>query len=173
MSHLFQSRLILNSVSKRCISSSTKLMNTNFKLKLTDEMVKEQYEKELASPKKPESPKALHTLESSLIMGRVSHERFDKVIKVAVPKHRLNDHLLLYVRENDNVQVYDERSECNPGDWILLRRQKEPIDKDVDHVVERVVYSYGNYVDPFTGRRSLGLYHDDDMEKLEKIKLEV
>lgn len=170
MLHLKQCGPLINSVSVRCLNTTPKL---KFKFKLTDEMVKDFQEKQAAIPKEPPPPKALHTLESSLIMGRVSHERHDKVVKIAVPKHRLNEHFLLYVRENDNVQVYDENSVCNPGDWILVRRQKEPIDKDVEHVVERVVYSYGNYIDPLTGRRSFGMYHDDDIEKLEKIKLEI
>lgn len=170
MLHLRQCRPSLNSVAIRCFNTTPKL---KFKFKLTDEMVKEYQDKQAAIPKEAPPPKALHTLEGSLIMGRVSHERHEKVIKVAVPKHRLNEHFLLYVRENDDVQVYDENSECKPGDWILMRRQKEPIDKDVEHIVERVIHSYGNYIDPLTGRRSFGLYHDDDIEKLEKIKLKI
>lgn len=144
-----------------------------FKFKLTDEMVREQEEKARNAPKKPEPEKALHTKESSLIMGRVSSDRYDKVIKVAIPKHRLNEHLLLYVRENDNIYALDEHNQCKPGDWILLRRQEKPIDEGVEHKVDRVVYYYGNYVDPITSRRSIGLYYDDDVRKLEEIKLDL
>lgn len=163
-------KILASSLSRRCLHSSPRI---NFKFKLTDEMTQEFKKTEAAKPKDPTPQKALHTLESSLIMARVSHERYDKVIKVAVPKHRLNEAFLLYVRENDDILVYDEKSECNPGDWILVRRQEEPIDKDVEHKVESIVYSYGNYIDPLTGRRSFGLYHDDDIEKLEKIKLDL
>ena len=116
---------------------------------------------------------AKHTQESSLIMGRVSHDKYKNIVKVAVPKHRLNEFLLLYVRENDDVQALDENNVCKPGDWVLLRRDESIMDKKVRHKVERVVYSYGKYIDPITGRRSLGLYFDDDMERLERIKLEM
>lgn len=109
----------------------------------------------------------------SLVMGKVSSERYKNIIKVGLPKYRLNEYLLMYVRELENVQAYDEKNECNPGDWILLRLQKEPLDKDVIHKVEKVVYRYGNFVDPITKRRSLGIYFDDDMERLEKIKLDI
>uniref|UniRef100_A0A6G1SJP3 Uncharacterized protein C05D11.10 n=1 Tax=Aceria tosichella TaxID=561515 RepID=A0A6G1SJP3_9ACAR len=143
-----------------------------FKFKLTDEMSREFEEKQLAK-KKPESPMAHHTKENTIIMGKISHERYKKVVKVGVPKHRLNEFLLFYVRENDNVQALDENDIAKPGDWVLLRKIDKPIDEKVTHTVERVVHSYGNYVDPLTNRRTLGIYYDDDIEKLERIKMEL
>lgn len=167
---IFKSYPIFSLIFKRNIITTPTVA---FKFKLTEEMTREFEDSELAKNKKEPPPQALHTKEGSLIMGRVSSERFRKVVKVGIPKHRLNNHLLMFFREIDDIYAYDEDDSCKPGDWILLRRQKEPLDKDVMHTVERVVYSYGNYVDPITGRRSLGLYYDDDFEKLEKIKLEL
>lgn len=163
-------RLIHNLVGKRFLSVTPRL---DFKFKLTSELIKEYEEKERAKPRKELPPLALHTQTASLIMARVSSERFNKVIKVGVPKHRLNEFLVFYIRETDTIHAYDENDICKPGDWVLLRRQKEPIDTDVHHKVERVVYSYGNWIDPLTGRRSFGMYYDDDMEKLEKIKIDI
>jgi len=134
-------------------------------------MLKQYEDKKRAEMKEEPDTRSLHAKESSLIMARVSSERYKKVIKVAVPKYRLNEYYLLYRKENDNLYAYDENDECKPGDWILLRRQKEPLDKGVEHKVERVVYQYGNYIDPLTNRRSYGLYYDDDIERLEKIKI--
>lgn len=143
-----------------------------FKFKLTEELSKAFEEKQKAKQKPPPEP-ALHTKLNSLIMGRVSHERYKKVVKVAIPKHRLNEYFLLYIRESDNVQALDDNDVCKPGDWVLLRRDEELPDQKVRHRVERVVYSYGKYIDPLTGRRSLGIYFDDDMDRLEKIKIEL
>lgn len=158
-----------NILCKRALSTTPRL---GFKFKLTDELVKEYEEKERSKPK--EQPVyALHTRESSLIMGRVSSDRFEKVIKVGVPKHRFNEYFLLYVREQDNIQAFDRDGLCKPGDWVLLRKQEVPLDEGVEHEVVRIVYSYGNYVDPITGKRSMGIYFEDDVEKLEKIKLEL
>lgn len=163
--------VISNLVKTRCIHTSAQM---NFKFKLTEEMSREFEEKQKAKLEAQIPPeKALHTRESSLIMGRVSHERYKNVVKIGVPKHRFNDYLNMYIREQDNVQAFDEKNECKPGDWVLLRRTSEPIDVDVEHKIEKVVYQYGNYIDPITKRRSLGLYFDDDMEKLEKIKLDL
>lgn len=148
----------------------------NFKFKLTEEMSKEFEQKQLEKLKEKEAKKpkpALHTIENSIIMGRVSSERYQNVIKVAIPKHRFNEHLVMYVRENDNILAYDKDNNCKPGDWILLRNTPELPDKKVTHTVERVIHSYGKYIDPITGRRSLGLYYDDDMERLEKIKVDL
>ena len=144
----------------------------NFKFKLTEEMSREFEEKKLAQ-KKPESPKATHTKENSVIMGKISHDRYKNIVKVGVPKHRLNDFLMLYVRENDNVQAIDENTVTKPGDWVLLRKIENPVDEKVTHQVERVIYSYGNYVDPLTNRRTFGIYYDDDIEKLENIKMDL
>lgn len=123
-----------------------------------------------ASPSAPVQTKEQPV--SPLLMARVSSDRFKSVVKVAVPKHRLNDLLLLYVRENDDIQAHDENNICKAGDWVLLRRQTNPIDPLIAYKVERVVYSYGNLVDPLTKRRSYGLYYDDEIRKLEDIKVE-
>lgn len=167
----------------RCKSrhfSTSHMLNITIKFNVTEDMYKEyeknkkaQQEQKAISKKKKEKPPSKHTLENPLIMGKVSSERYEKVVKVAVPKHRLNETFLLFVRENDNILVYDEKMQCKPGDWILMRRQAEAFDVDVMHKVERVLYPYGNFVDPLTNRRSLGLYYDDDMERLETIKLDL
>ena len=143
-----------------------------FKFKLTEEMSKD-FEQKQAEIKKPEIQLAKHTIENSLIMGKVSHDRYKKVVKVGVAKHRMNDFLLMYIRENDDVQALDENDVSQPGDWVLLRKEENPVDKAVTHKVERVVYSYGNIVDPITNRRTLGLYYDEDMIRLEKIKVDL
>lgn len=153
----------------RQLSTTSQL---GFKFKLTEEMSRE-YEKAKEAVKEEVKEPALHTKQSPLIMGRVSSERYKSVIKVAIPKHRMNDMLLLYRRENDDIEAYDENNICQPGDWILLRRDETIVDKNIKHKVERVVHSYGNYVCPLTGRRSFGLYYDDDMERLERIKVEL
>lgn len=146
----------------------------SFKFKLTEEMSKqfeEKQAKERSMIKEPE--KALHTLESSLVMGRVSSESYKNIVKCAIPKHRFNEFLSMYRRENDDVQALDGNMITNPGDWVLLRRDESLPDKNVRHVVEKVVYQCGKYVDPITNRRSLGLYFEDDWEQLERIKLDM
>lgn len=131
-----------------------------------------EFEEKMKAEKKPESPPALHTKENPLIMGKVSSDRYKNVIKVGVPKHRLNDVLLMYIRENDDVQALDAENICKPGDWVLLRRDPEPVDERVSHIVERVVHSSGHFVDPLTNRRTLGIYYDDDLVDLERIKMD-
>lgn len=141
-----------------------------FKFKLTDEMSKE-FEDQQKSQKKSEPLLAQHTRSNTLIMGKVSSDRYKKVVKCGVPKHRFNDFLLMHVRENDDVQALDENDVCKPGDWVLLRREIDPVDKLVTHRVERIVYSSGHIIDPITNRRSFGLYFDDEMVQLEKMKI--
>lgn len=143
-----------------------------FKFKLTEEMSKE-FEEQQSKLKKDEPEQALHTKESSLIMGRVSHDRYKNIVKCAVPKYRLNEFLLMYIKENDNVQALDDNNVSNPGDWVLLRRDETIVDNNVRHRIEKVVHQYGNYIDPLTNRRSFGLYYDDDLERLEKIKIDI
>lgn len=143
-----------------------------FKFKLTDELMKK-YEEQQRAKKKPPPELALTTKESPLLMGRVSHDRYNQVVKIGVPKHRLNEYYLLFVKEKDDVQALDANNISKPGDWVLIRRDPNPMDEKVPFVIERVVYSYGNYIDPLTGKRSFGVYYDEDMERLEKIKLEV
>lgn len=157
-------------IQARCFATSSRMQ---FKFKFTDEMAAEFKAKKAAEEKKPEPELAQHTRESSLIMARVSSERYQKIIKVGVPKHRLNEFLLMYIRESESIYAYDELEECQPGDLVLLRRQTETTDDIVNHKVEKVVYTRGKFIDPLTGRRSFGLYYDDDVEKLEKIKLDV
>lgn len=168
---LTKSKLLLNLVNTRCLATTPRSL---FKFKLTEELSRqfeEGQKKKLEAQEPPET--ALHTRESSLIMGRVSHDHYEKVIKVAVPKYRLNEFLMMYVKEKDDIQAYDENLICKPGDWILLRRLEKPIDEGVEHKVEKVVFQYGKYIDPTTGRRSLGLFYDDEIETLEQIKLEL
>lgn len=148
----------------------------NFKFKFTETMARDEElklkQKEEEELKKKARP-ALHTYDSSLIMGRVSHDRYKKVVKIGVPKHRLNEYYLLYVKEQDNVYALDEKNLTNPGDWVLLRRNHEISDEKVTHVIEKVVYKYGHYVDPITKKRSSGLYFDEDKEEYEKVKLQL
>lgn len=143
-----------------------------FKFKLTEDMSK-QFEEDQKAKKKPDPPLAITTKENNLLMGRVSHERYKQVVKIGVPKHRLNTHYLLFVRETDNVQALDPNDIAKPGDWVMIRRDPDTVDERVPFVIERVIYSRGEWIDPLTGRRSFGIYYDDDLEQLEKIKLEV
>lgn len=106
-------------------------------------------------------------------MGRVSDERYKQVVKIGVPKYRLNEYYLIFVKEQDNVQALDADNISKPGDWVLIRRNPDAVDEKVPFVIEKVVYSYGNYIDPLTGKRAFGIYYDEDLERLEKIKLEV
>jgi len=106
-------------------------------------------------------------------MARVSHERYKNIVKCAVPKHRLNPVLMMFRRENDDIQVIDDSNMSSPGDWVLVRRDDSIPDEDVKHRLERVVYQYGKYIDPLTNRRTLGLYYDDDMTHLERIKVDL
>lgn len=164
------SRHIISAANRRTLTTTR---SVNFKFKLTDEMSEEferQQQEKLAAQKLPQLAES--TLASSLLMGRVSDVRYKQVVKIGVPKHRLNPMLLLYVRETDEVQVYDENNLCKPGDWVLIRKWPESTDKAVTHKVEKVVHEHGNYVDPLSGRRAFGLYYDDDLEKLEQIKLD-
>lgn len=144
---------------------------SDFKFKLTEEMSRELEEKQKAE-KRHESPKATHTVANAIIMGKISHDRYKKIVKVGVPKHRLNEFLLLYVREHDDVQAIDENDQTKPGDWVILRKIDDPIDPKVTHRIEQVVHRYGNYVDPLTNRRTLGIYYDEDVEKMEMIKMD-
>lgn len=85
-------KTILNSpvmISRRLSTSPI----VNFKFKLTEDMSRQFEEQQKKKKKELEAKKAqpaLHTRESSLIMGKVSSDRYKKVIKVGVPKHRLN-----------------------------------------------------------------------------------
>lgn len=170
-------KMIHSPVSIHCRSKLFSLSQVRtFKMKLTEELIQEGEAKRRAAEEEAKRhlpEKASHTKESSLIMGRVSSERYNKVVKIGVPKHRLNELLLLYLSEQDNVYAYDELDECKAGDWVLLRRQKEPVDEGVEHKVERIVYHYGKFIDPITNRRSMGFYFEDDYERLEKIKLDL
>jgi ribosomal protein S17 len=168
MPRLYLTRAIFS----QCTRGIRTTPQLGFKFKLTEEMSREYEEKQKAN-QKPESPKALHTKENTLIMGKISHDRYKKVVKVGVPKHRLNEFLLMYIRELDNVQALDENDICKPGDWVLLRKIDDPVDPKVTHKIERVVHSYGNYVDPLTNRRTLGIHYDDDIERLERIKMDM
>lgn len=106
-------------------------------------------------------------------MAKVSSDRYQKVVKCGAPKHRFNDFILMHIREGYDVQALDANHICQPGDWVLLRQRDDLPDKSVTHEVEKVVYSAGHYICPITNKRSLGLYYDDDMKKLERIKVEL
>jgi len=147
------------------VQSLLRAATRDIKFKLPDEYQKTE------TKAKPEQ--ALHTKESSLIMARVSHERYKNIVKCAVPKHRLNPVLMMFRRENDDIQVIDDSNMSSPGDWVLVRRDDSIPDEDVKHRLERVVYQYGKYIDPLTNRRTLGLYYDDDMTHLERIKVDL
>lgn len=157
----------LTSLRKFCTTS-----HVGFKFKLTEEMSKK-FEEEQKAKRDPEPELAGTTKENDLLMGRVSSDRYKQVVKIGVPKHRLNTHYLLFVRETDNVQALDANEIAKPGDWVLLRRDPDAVDEKVPFVIEKVIYSYGKLMDPLTGRRSFGIYYEDDLEQLEKIKLEV
>lgn len=147
-----------------------------FKFKLTEEASREMEEKlkkEAEEKAAKAKPLAQCTTESSLIMARISHDRYKDTVKVGVPKHRFNEHFTMYVREQDNVYAYDPDRISEPGDWVLLRRLPEALDENVNHKVEKVVYRYGHIIDPLTGRRTYGIKYDDDLERLEKIKLDI
>lgn len=166
-------------ISRLGLAFSRQLQTTsiqNFKFKFTEDMAREQEKKmkikeEEDAKKQPEQ--AITTKETTLLMGRVSDDRYKSVVKIGVPKHRLNEYFLMYIREQDSVYALDENNIAKPGDWVLIRKKTDIPDKKVTHIVDKVIYKMGNLVDPLTNKRSLGLYYDEDYRELEKIKLDL
>lgn len=163
--------MLIQAAAKRYFSTTPRLLRV-IKFDITKEQINEYDAKRDEERQKSRAPTKPKISSSPLLMGKVSSERNNKIIKVGVPKHTLNNFVLMYIRKLDNIYVHDDLN-CKPGDWILIRKAEKQIDVDVEHFVERIVYKYGKYIDPITNRRSFGLYYEDDIERLEKIKLEL
>ncbi|KAE9552254.1 hypothetical protein FO519_004532 [Halicephalobus sp. NKZ332] len=77
-----------------------------------------------------------------------------------------NSYIKKYFAESKDYWALDDRSTCKVGDQVLIRiaeRSQRPT-SSVMHNVERVIFQFGNLIDPITKKRVLnGLQYEDEI----------
>ncbi|VDO50933.1 unnamed protein product [Haemonchus placei] len=108
---------------------------------------------------------------TELLMGKVvklSNVGIDRVpcAQVRCSMNEFNRYLKMYFARAFEFWALDRESKGNLGDMVLIRRI--PVDQrpttNVAHLIDRVVFKYGNIVDPVTGRRVIKDEFADEIE---------
>jgi|UniRef100_A0A914PK91 ribosomal protein S17 len=68
-----------------------------------------------------------------------------------------NSHIKKYFAESKDYWALDHKNKSNVGDHVLIKKaeKSERPTSSVEHTVERVVFQYGNLIDPITKKRVL------------------
>jgi len=67
-----------------------------------------------------------------------------------VPATREN--LLMYFKKDSYIFAHDPNKLCKSGDVVLVKELPQKLTRQITHSVERVVFNYGDVVDPITGK---------------------
>uniref|UniRef100_A0A7I4YFP8 28S ribosomal protein S17 n=1 Tax=Haemonchus contortus TaxID=6289 RepID=A0A7I4YFP8_HAECO len=108
---------------------------------------------------------------TELLMGKVvklSNVGIDRVpcAQVRCSMNEFNRYLKMYFARAFEFWALDRESKGNLGDMVLIRRipvEQRPT-TNVAHLIDRVVFKYGNIVDPVTGRRVIKDEFADEIE---------
>jgi hypothetical protein len=89
--------------------------------------------------------------------------------KVSVFSWNFNLKTLRYWVESEYFWAYDQKSLIKQGDWIIIKPMlhvDSPIKsiRPITHEVEKVVFPFGNRVDPVTKKLAYELKFADDIE---------
>ncbi|ETN75307.1 hypothetical protein NECAME_12477 [Necator americanus] len=122
---------------------------------------------------------------TSIFKTRVSTEMLiGKVVKLSnigiehVPcaqvrcsMNEFNIYLKKYFARSFEFWALDKQSKVDLGDTVLIRRigMDERPTTTVAHTVDRVVFKYGNIVDPVTGKRVIKDEFSDEIELKKKL----
>uniref|UniRef100_A0A1I7ZPA9 28S ribosomal protein S17, mitochondrial n=1 Tax=Steinernema glaseri TaxID=37863 RepID=A0A1I7ZPA9_9BILA len=117
---------------------------------------------------------------TDLLMGRVvkvSRIGLDKVpcAQVRCQRNEFNIYLKKYFARSFDYWAMDASNLVGLGDTVLIK-QMEKVARPmatVRHAVDRVVFQYGNIVDPVTGRRVIEDQFEDEMTLRQKLVAEI
>lgn len=102
----------------------------------------------------------------SMILAKVvGSQTLKQTVRVWAPHLKYDAHLRAHFRENDEYLAHDPKEKCKSGDWVLIKELPEPLTLKVKHEVMKVVYESGNMICPLTGKKTVGLEFQDDIQK--------
>ncbi|MFH4977391.1 hypothetical protein AB6A40_004100 [Gnathostoma spinigerum] len=108
---------------------------------------------------------------TDLLLGRVVQRTYIGVertpcVQVRCQRSEFNNYLKMYFNKSFDYWALDPTSVAGMGDTILIRKleKKAQPTSRVEHEVERLIYKYGNIVDPITKKRVLRSGFIDDVE---------
>ncbi|PAV84665.1 hypothetical protein WR25_00757 [Diploscapter pachys] len=120
------------------------------------------------------------TVSTEMLIGRIIQMNqigIDRTpcAQVRCRMNEFNKYLKLYYQNSFDFWAIDSESKGNLGDVVLIKKldaAKKP-KADVSHLVDRVVFKYGNIVDPVTGKRVIRDQFDDEIELRKQLVEEV
>ncbi|KIH57574.1 hypothetical protein ANCDUO_12229 [Ancylostoma duodenale] len=117
---------------------------------------------------------------TELLMGKVvklSNIGIDRVpcAQVRCSMNEFNIYLKKYFARSFEFWALDKQSKGELGDTVLIRRigVDERPTTNVAHAIDRVVFKYGNIVDPVTGKRVIKDEFSDEIELRKKLVGEI
>lgn len=92
-------------------------------------------------------------------MAKVYRPVMKQIIKVAIPRLKLDLYLNMYFRELDEILVFDAKEEGRVGDWVLIKELEDNLTIQVKHQVVKVVYVRGKLIGMFQARLNGSIKH--------------
>ncbi|CAJ0597960.1 unnamed protein product [Cylicocyclus nassatus] len=117
---------------------------------------------------------------TELLMGKVvklSNIGINRIpcAQVRCSMNEFNIYLKKYFARSFEFWALDKQSKGSLGDMVLIRRigVDERPTTNVAHAIDRVVFKYGNILDPVTGRRVIKDEFSDEIELRKKLVAEI
>uniref|UniRef100_A0A0N5CEF8 Nucleic acid-binding protein n=1 Tax=Strongyloides papillosus TaxID=174720 RepID=A0A0N5CEF8_STREA len=93
-------------------------------------------------------------------------------VQVRCPQNEFNSYLKKYHVKSYDYWAVDTGNKVKIGDSILIKTLSKEIEKpsiDINHQVDRIVFKFGNVVDPVTGKRVIERKFVDEIELEQKL----
>nr|CAG4635145.1 EOG090X0GMQ [Alona affinis] len=96
------------------------------------------------------------------VLARCMPSDVKNAAKFQVKLMEFDTNLNMHFSKHETVYAHDPASKCKPGDVVLIERLPSKLTKNITHVVNSVVYPFGDITDPITGKKVVvGKYRDE------------
>ncbi|KAJ6642005.1 28S ribosomal protein S17, mitochondrial [Pseudolycoriella hygida] len=98
----------------------------------------------------------------TILLGQCVPSVKSQASKIRIRRMELDENLLMYFRKDSYVFAHDPKKLCKGGDVVLIKQLPEKLTRQITHSIVKVVYRYGDVIDPISGKPVVvGLYRDE------------
>ncbi|OXA43594.1 hypothetical protein Fcan01_21416 [Folsomia candida] len=77
--------------------------------------------------------------------------------------------LKMYFTKWISYYAHDTTGKCKEGDIVLVEELPQRLTRDITHQIKRIVYPFGDMVDPVTGKKCYRTQYRDDVKRINEL----
>ncbi|KAK8739942.1 hypothetical protein OTU49_003275 [Cherax quadricarinatus] len=87
------------------------------------------------------------------LIGKCIAHNIENAAQVRVQRMKFDSNLNMYFSEHKHYYAHDPEQQCKDGDIVLIKELPEKMTKAITHSLVKMIYKYGDVVDPISGKK--------------------